>query len=61
MEEIEYLKLKDIANKLSKLEEDKQLKLLYYLYGIEIAELLNKGVTNEYWIKRKTNCKRWKI
>lgn len=48
MEEIEYLKLEDIANKLSKLEEDKQLKLLYYLYGIEIAELLNKGVTNEY-------------
>lgn len=42
MEEIEYLKLEDIANKLSKLEEDKQLKLLYYLYGIEIAELLNK-------------------
>lgn len=42
MEEIEYLKLEDIANKLSKLEEDKQLKLLYYLHGIEIAELLNK-------------------
>lgn len=42
MEEKEYLKLEDITKKLSELEEDKQLKLLYYLYGIEIAELLNK-------------------
>lgn len=42
MEEKEYLKLEDIVKKLSKLEKDKQLKLLYYLYGIEIAELLNK-------------------
>lgn len=42
MEETEYLKLEDTAKKLSELEEDKQLKLLYYLYGLEIAELLNK-------------------
>lgn len=42
MEEKEYLKLEDIVKKLSKLEKDKQLKLLYYLYGVEIAELLNK-------------------
>ena len=42
MEETEYLKLEDTAKKMSKLEEDKQLKLLYYLYGLEIAELLNK-------------------
>lgn len=42
MEEKEYLKLEDIVKKLSKLEKDKQLKLLYYLYGVEIANILNK-------------------
>lgn len=42
MEDKECQKLKDIAKKLSKLEEDKQLKLLYYLYGVEIANILNK-------------------
>lgn len=42
MEDKEYQKLKDIAKKLSELEEDKQLKLLYYLYGVEIANILNK-------------------
>lgn len=42
MEDKECKKLEDIAKKLSKLEEDKQLKLLYYLYGVEIANILNK-------------------
>ena len=42
MEEKEYLKLEDIVKKLSKLEKDKQMKLLYYLYGVEIANILNK-------------------
>lgn len=42
MEDKEYKKLEDIAKKLSELEENKQLKLLYYLYGVEIANILNK-------------------